>query len=114
RRRQTVIRGRRPGRRQRGGRAPLFDVDDFHLDRLRGTGGDAGWRLPEGEAAVTHVALADDTALGVVLRNAVGTIPRTVLAANACVGAVQHDAGRGILRIGVDGTPAQARRVEAL
>jgi hypothetical protein len=63
---------------------------------------------------VTHVALADHSALGVVLWHAVGTGPRAVLAADAGVRAVQHDPGHGILRVGVDGTALQAGGLDAV
>ena len=96
RRRDALVRGRHARRRDRdGGRgAPLVDLDDLDLNRARRAGGHARGRLPETEAAVAHVALADHAALRVVLRHAVRAVPRAVLAADAGVGAVQHDAGR--------------------
>ena len=63
---------------------------------------------------MAHVALADHAALGVVLRHAVGTGPRAVLASNAGVRAVQHDPGHGILRVGIDGTALQAGGLDAV
>ena len=46
--------------------------------------------------------------------HAVRTIPRAVLATDARVGAVVHDAGAGVLAVGVDRTAAHTRRVDAL
>ena len=80
-----------------------------------GTGADThAGACPSVEPAVAHVALADHAALGVVLRHAVRAVPRAVLAADAGVGAVQHDAGGRVLRVGVDRTAAQARRLDAV
>ena len=47
-------------------------------DRAFGARAHAGRRLPMLEPAVAHVALADDAALGVVLRHAVRTVPGAV------------------------------------
>jgi len=63
---------------------------------------------------VAHVAFPDHSALGVVLRDAVRAVPRAVLAPDAGIGAMPHDAGNGILRIGVNGTSMQTRRFEAV
>ena len=84
-----------PAARAADGGAPLGDVDDLDRDRALRAGADARRRLAELEPAVAHVALADDAALGVVLRHAVRAVPRAVLAADAGVGAVAHDAGDG-------------------
>src|SRR5262245_47249824 len=54
--------------------APLGDVDDFNGDGAFRTGADARGRGTHLQAAVAHVALADDAALGVVLRHAVGAV----------------------------------------
>ena len=73
-----------------------------------GTGVDAGGFEAVGEAAVAHVAFADDTALGVELRNGVGAVPDAVLTADAGVGGVKDDAGDGIFRVGIDGAALDA------
>ena len=54
--------------------------------------------------SVAHVAFAHHAAFGIVLRHAVGAVPGAVLAADAGVGAVQHDAGDGVLGVRVDRT----------
>src|SRR4030095_7024212 len=51
---------------------------------------------------------------GVVLRNAVRTIPGAVLTADAGVGAVADDARDRVLGVGVHATALQARRLEAV
>src|SRR5262249_3183735 len=61
-----------------------------------------------------HVALADDATLGVVLGHAVRAVPGAVLAADAGIGAVQHDAGRGVLGVRINRTTLQARRLQAV
>ena len=63
---------------------------------------------------MAHVALADDAALGVVLGTPDEQFHVQYLAADAGVGAVVDDAGEGVLRVGVDRTAAQARRVDAV
>jgi hypothetical protein len=63
---------------------------------------------------VAHVALADDTAFWVVLRNTVGAIPRAILAANTDFGAMQNYASERVLRIGVDGTAGQTGRFDTV
>ena len=116
RRREAAVGDRQPvaadARRHRG--APLVDLDDLDLDRAFRARADAGRRLAELEASMAHVALADDAALGVVLRHAVRAVPRAVLAADARVGAVAHDAGGRILGVGVDRAAAETGRVDAV
>src|SRR5215471_3316836 len=102
------------GCRRRSGGAPRFDVDDFYLNRTARACGHARRRLPVAEAAVAHVALAHDSAFGVVLRDAVRAIPRAVLTADARVSAVEYDAGRRVFLICVDGTALQTCRLETV
>ena len=83
--------------------APLELIDDLDFDGVLGAGVDAGGFEAGGEAAVAHVAFADDAALGVELRDGVGAVPDAVLAADAGVGGVQDDAGDGIFFVGIDG-----------
>src|SRR5215831_15938830 len=90
------------GWRHVSGAAPRFDVDNLDLDRTARARGDARRRLPVAKAAVAHVALAHDSAFGVVLRDTVRAIPRAVLTTDARVGAVKHDAGRRVFLICVD------------
>src|ERR1051325_11030668 len=87
--RDTVI-GRRQPRRIRAGviSLPFLNVDDLNLDCAFWTGIHASGFTALTKPSVTHVALTDHTSLGVILRNSVRTIPRTVLTANASVGAV--------------------------
>ena len=89
-------------------------VDDLDLDGGFGTGVDAGGFEAVGEAAVAHVAFADDAALGIELRHGVGAVPDAVLAADAGVGGVQDDAGDGIFGVGIDGAAFDAVGVEAV
>jgi hypothetical protein len=63
---------------------------------------------------VAHIALADHATLGIVLGDAVGTVPGAVLATDAGVGAVDHDAGVGILCICFDGATDQAGGLQAM
>jgi len=67
-----------------------------------------------GQPVVAHIAFSDDAALWVVLRHAIGAIPRTVLAADACFGTVQNYARDGILRIRIHGTSSQAGGLDAV
>ena len=94
--------------------APFELIDDLDLDGVLGTCVDAGGLEAVGEAAVAHVAFADDTALGVELRHGVGAVPDAVLAADAGVGGVEDDAGDGIFRVGIDGAAAEAVGAEAV
>ena len=75
---------------------------------------DAGWLAACGEASITHVTLADNAALRVVLRHAVGAVPGAVLAADASMGAVLHNASEGIFRESLDWAADQARRLETV
>ncbi len=63
---------------------------------------------------MAHVAFADDAAFGVELRHGVGAVPHAVLAADAGVGGVEHDAGDGVFRVGVDRAALEAVGVEAV
>jgi hypothetical protein len=63
---------------------------------------------------VAHVALADDAALGVELRDGIGAVPNAVLAADAGVGGVEDDAGDGVFGVGVDGAALDALGAEAV
>src|SRR6185312_11591880 len=82
--------------------------------RTAGARGHTRRRLAHSKPAVAHVALADDAAFGVVLRHAVGAIPRAVLTADAGIGAVEHDSRCRVFFVGVDGTTLQTRRLEAV
>src|SRR5262245_16298215 len=93
---------------------PPGDVHNLNRDRTLGARVHARRGLADREAAVAHVTFADYAALGVVLRHAVRTVPRAVLTADTGVGAVLHDTGRGILRVGINGAALQARRLEAV
>jgi hypothetical protein len=63
---------------------------------------------------MAHVALADDAALCIELRDRVGTVPDAILAPDAGFRRVEDDAGNGILFISVDGAAAKAVRGEAV
>jgi len=63
---------------------------------------------------VTHVTLAYDSTLGVILRHSVRTIPHAILAADAGIGTVQDHAGRGVLSISLHWTTDQARWLQAV
>ena len=94
--------------------APCKFVDDLDLDGGLGAGVDAGGFEALGEAAVAHVALADNAAFGVELRDGVGAVPDAILAADAGVGRVQNDAGDGVFGVGVDRAALDALGREAM
>ena len=66
--------------------SPCDCVDDFDLDGSLWTGINTGGLETIGEAAVAHVAFADDAASGIELRHAVWAVPDAILAADAGVG----------------------------
>lgn len=82
--------------------APRQPVDDLDLDRILRAGIGAGGFETFCQAAVAHIAFPDDAALWIELRHGIGAVPDAVLAADAGVGGVEHDAGDGILGVGVD------------
>ncbi len=63
---------------------------------------------------MAHIAFAHHAALFIELRNGVGAIPHAVLAADAGIGRMQHDAGHRILGVGIDGATLEAVGVEAM
>ena len=65
-------------------------------------------RFADGEARVTHVALADDAALGGILRHFVRTFHHAILAADALVIEMTHDAGDGVFVVGEHGAAVGA------
>src|SRR5579884_3938353 len=65
--------------RSRVVRTPLCDVHNLNLDCLLRTRIDARRLKAVRETPVTHVALADNAALRIKLRNTVRTIPDAVL-----------------------------------
>jgi hypothetical protein len=118
RRRQTVIAdrhtGRRGGRKRRDRGTPVRRLHDLDLDGALGAGVHAGRALSRRQPAVAHVALPDHAALRVVLRHAVGAVPGAVLAADARIRAVAHDAGHRVFRIGIDRAPGETGRLETV
>ena len=93
---------------------PVGDVDDFDLNRTGWTGRHTRRRLSLSQPAVAQIALADDAALGVVLRHAVRTVPGAVLTADAGIGAMQHDPGGRVLLECVHRAAAHAGRFHAM
>ena len=93
---------------------PCGHVNDFDLDGGFGAGVDAGGFETIGEAAVAHIAFADDAALGVELGDGVGAVPDAILAADAGVGGVEDDAGDGVFGVGVDGAAFDALGIETV
>src|SRR5262245_24506774 len=63
---------------------------------------------------MAHVALPDHASLGVVLGDAIRTVPCAVLTTDAGIRAVMHDAHDGILRVGVNRAAGQTCRLEAV
>src|SRR4030095_8869316 len=114
--RQAAVVHRCAAGRPHGGNllAPVRDLHDLDRDRALGAGAHARGSLAHGEPAVTHVALSDYAAFGVVLRHAVRTVPGAVLAADARIGAVTYQAGQRILRVRIDRTTGQAGGLEAV
>ena len=94
--------------------APLELIDDLDFDGGLGAGVDAGRLKAVREAAVAHVAFADDAALWVELRDRVGAVPDAVLAADAGVGGVKDDSGDGVFGIGIDRAALDAVGAEAM
>src|SRR5215467_11413699 len=94
--------------------APFKLIDDFDLDGALRAGVDAGWFEACSETTVAHITFADDAALGIELRDGVGTVPDAVLAADAGFGGVEDDTGDGIFFIGIHGAAAKAVGGEAV
>jgi hypothetical protein len=94
--------------------APFKLIDDFDLDGIFGAGVDTGGFESVSEAAVAHVAFADDAALRVELRHGVRAVPDAVLTADASVRGMKDDAGDGILCICIDGAALDAVCAEAV
>src|SRR5579885_859136 len=67
---------------------PAGGVDGFDLDGALRARRCTGRLAAFGQPPITHIALADNAALRVVLRGSVGAVPSTVLAADACLAAV--------------------------
>jgi hypothetical protein len=113
---ETVIGRGKAGRVCGGGiiAFPLCDVHDLDLNRAFGTSPDARGLASFRQTVVAHIAFADDSALRVVLRNSVGTIPGAVLAADTGFRVVNHYSGDGILRIRVNRTTCETRRLETM
>jgi hypothetical protein len=57
---------------------------------------------------MAHVALADDAALRIELRNRVGTVPDAVLASDARFRGVENNSGNRIFLVSVDGAATKA------
>src|SRR5438034_5781627 len=87
---------------------PFLSIDDLNANRALRAGIYASRLAAISQPAVAHVALADHTALWVVLRHTVGAVPCAVLAANAGFRVVLHDASDRILLIGINRTADQA------
>ena len=86
----------------------VWVVDDLDSNRGFRTRIHACGLAAIGQPAVAHVALTDHAAFRVVLRDAVGTVPSAVLAANAGFWIVLDDTGNRILFVGLDRTTDQA------
>src|SRR6185437_284287 len=94
--------------------SPFSNVHQLYFNRAFRTRRNARRALAARKASVTHVAFAHHAALRVVLRHAIGAVPRTVLASNACIRTVAHDAGDAVLRVGVHWAASHACRFQAL
>lgn len=94
--------------------APFVGPHQLDLDGIFGTRGDTCRALAVRQAAVTHVAFADDAAFGVVLGHTVRAVPGAVLATDACISAMADDAGQVVLCVRVYRTAGHARGLEAV
>src|ERR1019366_4047788 len=94
--------------------APFGNVHDLDGDGAFGTGRDAGRGHVIAQPVVAHVTFADHAAFGIVLRDAVRTVPRAVLAADAGFRAVNHNAGDGIFRVSLYRAADHAGRLNAV
>ena len=71
---------------------PFVGTEHLDLDRTGRTRLHTRGRLPLVQALMAHMALGDDLPLLVIRRHTVGTVPRTVLTADARVVIVKDDA----------------------
>ena len=85
--------------------------DDADGDGRARAGLHAGRRFVRREPVVAHVALAHDAAALRVLRHVVGALEHAILAADALVIEVAHDAGLLVLFVGHDRAAIEAGRV---
>ena len=92
---------------------PLRNIDFFNLDRPFGTRGHARGKFPVFQTAVAHIAFRDNAAFRIKLRNAIGTIPGAIPAADAFFFPVFDDP---VLEfdISVRRASLQTRRIQAM
>ena len=93
---------------------PLIYTHNLDLNCILRTCRDACGVLSILQTPVTHVAFAHDTALGVELGYAVGTIPSAILAPDAGIGTVPDDAGQTVFVVGIDRAASEARGFQAV
>src|SRR5262249_9937148 len=89
-------------------------IDRANRDGAIGTRLDARRRLGARETGRAEIALAHDAAGGVVLGRLVRAGERAVLAADAGIRQIPHDAGARILFVRFGGTAYHARGLEAV
>ena len=89
-------------------------IDDADRDGLVGTGLHAGRRFAFDQAIGAHVAFAHDALFGAVLRRFIGAGENAVLAADALVVEVVHNAGERVFFIRAHGTPMHAGRLQTV
>jgi hypothetical protein len=88
--------------------------DDADRDGPVGTRLHAGRRFTDSEARRAHVAFPHDAAFRGILRHIIRTFEHTILAADALVIEVSHDAGVRLLFIRAHRTAFEARGLEAV
>src|SRR6478609_7277969 len=90
---------------------PGYDPD---ADSMAGTCLNTGGGFLGSQAAMAHVTFAHDASLGRILGNIVRAFQHAVLAPNALVVQVSHNAGEGILFVCQNGAAVQASRIQAM
>src|SRR5262249_299123 len=83
---------------------------NLDLNRSFRAGPDASWLTAFGQSVVAHIAFADHSTFGIVLRYSIGTVPSAVPAADTGLRIVNHDTCDEIFRVCVDRTAAQPDR----
>ena len=94
--------------------ANVVDLHQLDANRLVRAGLHAGRGFAVVQPLAAHVALADDALGRVVLGHVVGAHQRAVLAADALIVEVPHDAGDRVFVVGQRRAAVQARRLQAV
>src|SRR5439155_11347727 len=94
--------------------APCSLIDDLDRDCAFRTCAHARWSEALIQPAVTHVALADYSALRIELRHAIRAVPDTILASDTDFRIVIHNSRPEILRVRFHRTTDQTSRLQAV